>query len=680
MPVKKTDTTKDALAPFQFHGLEFTIKGSQAVSDCPLCGKARHFYANPKTGQWDCKVCGAKGNTYTFLQKLLTAYKATPADKKRLANARKLPVGSINGELIGFDKDLNRFYLPVYSPEKKDTLVGLRVWDGMKGPVFSTSGLPLHLLNGHTLLDSKAERVFICEGDWDWRAMYWLLTDQKITDAIVVGVPGAAIFKKEWVEHFKGREVYLCYDNDNAGETGMSRAAELLSKVATGVHTINWPSELAQGYDLNDFVSDRQDNPAEAYTELMGMFQDLSPEEASEKAGHGDPPKKVYDKIPTYKDLVREFGKNIHLDKDMKDALAIVLASTMSIKIPGDPLWLFLVGTAGSGKTLLLRSMQDSELAHYESNLRPHALISGMRMDDGEDASLIPRLKGRCLVLKDYTEVRSQDRTAQEAIYGILRGAYDGHVRYTFGNGLIRDYPDCHFAMVAGVTHEIHGDNRASLGERFLKCEYLGDDHDSERHIRAAMDGLDKLSDKELILRDKVAAFLSQDLPDELPSVPEWAKVRLIGLAQIIAQLRTSVSYGYKGEMNYRPRAEIGTRLAKQLLKLGISLCCVFGKTSIDREVYRLIEKVAFDTGFGFPQDMIRAIMKKHPRPVTVKELCVSAKLSRATIERKLLAMTDLNQLVRAPIKKALAGQPEFGYMASPAIVKLWQQAKIGSS
>lgn len=679
MPVTKSKPEeKDVLAPFRFHGLEFTEKGGQGISDCPFCGKPDHFFCNLKTGQWDCKVCGAKGNTYTFLNKLVTLHKATSADRKKLAKARRLPSTAINGELLGYDKDADRFYLPVFSPEKRDTLVGLRVWDNLSGPVYGTSGLPLHLLNGNALLDGKPN-VFICEGDWDYRALHWLLKECVQDDCSVVGVPGAQTFKKEWVPLFKGRKVYLCYDNDNAGETGMAKAAEMLSKVAH-VHVINWPSGVESGYDMNDFVSDRQDDLQAAFLELQGMLVPLSSEKAAEKAGHGDPPKKVYDKIPTFKELVKEYKKNVHLDRNMTEALSIVLASALSIKMPGDPIWMFLVGTAGSGKTLLLRSMQDSEVAHYESNLRPHALVSGMRMDDGEDASLIPRLKGRCLVLKDYTEVRSQDRTAQEAIYGILRGAYDGHVRYTFGNGLIRDYPDCHFAMVAGVTHEIHGDNRASLGERFLKCEYLGDDHDSEQHIRAAMDGLNVLSEKEIVLRDKVAAFLSQELSEPTPAAPEWVKTRLVGLAQLVAQLRTAITYGYRGEMLYRPRPEEGTRLAKQLLKLGKALCYVFGKKAIDKEVYRLMEKVALDTGVGFHQDVIFAIMAKYPRPLTVKDLCLTTRLSRATIEKKLLAMVDLQQLNRAAIKRPQAGQPEFGYVVAPHIVKLWQQAKIGSS
>lgn len=40
---------------------------NQYITDCPLCGKAKHFYISRKTQLWDCKKCGEEGNIVKLL-------------------------------------------------------------------------------------------------------------------------------------------------------------------------------------------------------------------------------------------------------------------------------------------------------------------------------------------------------------------------------------------------------------------------------------------------------------------------------------------------------------------------------------------------------------------------------------------------------------------------------------
>ena len=42
----------------------------QYISDCPFCGKEKHFYVSKTTQLFDCKKCGEKGNIYKILVKL----------------------------------------------------------------------------------------------------------------------------------------------------------------------------------------------------------------------------------------------------------------------------------------------------------------------------------------------------------------------------------------------------------------------------------------------------------------------------------------------------------------------------------------------------------------------------------------------------------------------------------
>ena len=55
---------------------ELLIKAKQSnghfIANCPFCHEeGGHFYGNIATGLWDCKRCGAKGNSWTFLRDYL---------------------------------------------------------------------------------------------------------------------------------------------------------------------------------------------------------------------------------------------------------------------------------------------------------------------------------------------------------------------------------------------------------------------------------------------------------------------------------------------------------------------------------------------------------------------------------------------------------------------------------
>ena len=44
------------------------------ISDCPLCGKPKHFYVNRGSQLWDCKKCGEEGNIVSLLVALNKLY------------------------------------------------------------------------------------------------------------------------------------------------------------------------------------------------------------------------------------------------------------------------------------------------------------------------------------------------------------------------------------------------------------------------------------------------------------------------------------------------------------------------------------------------------------------------------------------------------------------------------
>ena len=47
----------NAIRPYIWHGLDLSVRGDEAVGDCPWCGRAGKFYVSISEGLWQCKGC-----------------------------------------------------------------------------------------------------------------------------------------------------------------------------------------------------------------------------------------------------------------------------------------------------------------------------------------------------------------------------------------------------------------------------------------------------------------------------------------------------------------------------------------------------------------------------------------------------------------------------------------------
>lgn len=679
------------LAAFEYHGFVTAGEsGEEAFGNCLFCLKDKHFYINKKTGQYSCKVCEAKGNSSSFLANFLAACRkrTTKADYNTLARERGVSTQAIRNFAIA-RRDDGRWLIPYFND--KGAIRDLRVWKSGSG-AHSTKGCKTQLLGLDSLASAKpGSKVWVCEGEWDALALFDLL--QASSEDVVVAVPGANIFKADWVPFFRGMTVHLCYDRDPAGDSGAKRAAEMLSSTAKTIKKVNWPETVELGYDLRDFVHETGGGPRalntlqQALVELSWRDTALGDEDEDGDGRHSMveglagfkpyPVGEVEGEYPTFKETVDRFKKHIHLTMDMENALKIIFAHAFSTELGGDPLWSYLISPPGSGKTLLLMSLRGSERCVYNSTMTPQSLVSGFQ--SGADPSLLPQWNGKCAILKDMTEIMAAHPKAKEELYGTLRGAYDGHVKKNFGNGVVREYW-LRFSLLAGVTPAINGDRLAMMGERFLKYEMLkGSDWNADTEIMAAINNITHEGEIEHELADAAGAFLARPLV-KLPDIPMWVKNRIVALAQLIAALRANVEREIGGDQKllYRPTREVGTRLAKQLIKLGALLAHVDGKAEIDEDTYKLMERVAFDTAIGFHLEVIQAIMLAGGRTGR-KELSTVLGLPETTLGRALEDLRMLGALERTTQEDVpgKVGRPGVEWSATPLIQDLWSRCMI---
>lgn len=299
-------------------------------------------------------------------------------------------------------------------------------------------------------------------------------------------------------------------------------------------------------------------------------------------------------------DVFNIFDKWLYIED--REAIEIILATAVASQIPGDPLWLFILGPSGSTKTEIARSFKGSPRVYTTDTITPKALISGWREPKRKQAiDVLPQLNGKLLIIKDFTAMLSRPDIETTQVFGTLRGAYDGYFESVYGSGVGKKSFEATFGLIACVTPiiDIYSKVNSLLGERFLR---LRDKYNRHKATYSAV----KHAGHETQMRTEIGEvmrialdFYSLKAQDTNFMPTEDILVQIVNLADIVTILRSTVARDRKHEVKYFPEAEVGTRVSKQLLRLaeGLKIMGVFdyskvlrvAKDSIPTEKLRLV-------------------------------------------------------------------------------------------
>jgi hypothetical protein len=132
----------------------------------------------------------------------------------------------------------------------------------------------------------------------------------------------------------------------------------------------------------------------------------------------------------------RAFDKWLSLSSH--DLVDVVAAAVIANRLPGDPLWLAIVGPPASGKTEVLRALRGLDRVVSLDAMSPATLLSGYRTGKkSQNHSLLAQLTPGVpwiLNMEDFTLVLSQPWHKRGEILSQLRKLYDGDVSARWGN------------------------------------------------------------------------------------------------------------------------------------------------------------------------------------------------------------------------------------------------------
>lgn len=636
------------LKSFSVHGVDFHDSNeTQAWGNCPFCGGKNKLYANHKTRAWDCKTCGRQGGLNIFLAEMATIYREQLTRKaaKRLAKERGLKRSTLREFGVGYD-GVGTYMLPIVVEGKTIDIRRYKIG----GKFMSTPGA-----HGPVIIKmGKSKRTWLCEGEWDGMTVWEALQKNGLEDS-VVAVTGALLFPARMSPLFQSKVVHIVFDYDESGEKGDTKVRRFLDGYAKNIYSLHWPKGTEFGFDVSDqyalykqhgpklisFLKKNSTAEARFVPEAKILTDEGVPSDRETLDGEGLPRRQV----------LKQFRRWLELPKS--EPIDVLFGSVFANRLDGDPLWLFMVAPPGAGKTELLLTLNEAPLIVTTTTLTSASLISGANFFGGGDPSLIPRLDGKILVVKDFTGILKMHYQERDHIFGILRDAYDGRVEKWFGTGTHRLY-ESNFGILAGVTPAIeeYSSMFSVLGERFIKYRFPPVTDSVEREIiRRALLNIAKEPELRAELMETTAETLNRPIaPDAPPRMSKETVERFIGLAQWVARLRAVVSREkYTGQVLYRPTPEMGTRLAKQLCKLAMGIALFHQRDEILPQDMRAVIHVARDSAPDIAEETIKHMyLRSRNGFVATKDI---ARWTYMTTQTSLKILQDLH-LLRVVDKK----------------------------
>jgi hypothetical protein len=377
-----------------------------------------------------------------------------------------------------------------------------------------------------------------------------------------------------------GRQVYVCFDSDvmlkREVHKALVRLGAFLARRGAAVAYVYLPAGesgaktglddyLAAGGAPGDLVLRARAEPVEP--ELPDPGDDIPVPPA--RTGQPPPGAAVPQSLAG---VEKAYAQWLH-DSDPVPTRAVLAAYAANMYLPGDPVWLMLVGGSGIGKTERLLPVTGMPGVIMTSSLTGEAaLLSATPARDraaNATGGLLRQVGGHgLLVLKDFTSVLSMSRDERAKVLAALREVYDGRWDRPYGadGGQTLTWTGkC--GLLAGCTTAIDSAHSVldKMGTRFVfvRLPRAGLTEIGE----AALAHMGREEEMRARLAEVTAGLLS-NLPGTEHPLDEEARQALIALACLASQARSPVQRDSRGELELVLDAEAPTRIIKELGQL----------------------------------------------------------------------------------------------------------------
>jgi hypothetical protein len=504
---------------------------------------------------------------------------------------------------------------------------------------------PLFITEGIRKVDSAVSHGIDCLGVlgvWNWRG-----------GNANGGTTALAVW--EYIA-LNGRDVYLCFDSDvmvnPKVRSALLRFAGFLETRKATVRLVMLPDADDGGkVGLDDYLA-----AGGTVDDLEDAGRIIWPSELGAFTRDGAEPEQTPYVPPAARTLAEAeatFAKWLH-DDDPVPTRAVLAAYIANQKLPGDSVWLMLVGGSGIGKTerlVPLAPMPDVVMASTISG--EAALLSGTNQRDrARDATggLLRRKPdvGGVLLLKDFTSILAMHRDARGQVLGALREIHDGRWDRNVGadGGRTLTWTG-RLGLVAGCTTAIDSAHAvmAEMGPRFVLVRLTEAPDHGDDLAGTALDHTGAESTMRQELRDAVGGLLAH-LPGQPHPVDVDTRARLIALARLVSLARSPVQRDQQGEIVLVLDPEAPTRIVKTLGQLW-KASGLLGLELVDS--WDVVRRVGLDSVPKLRRAVIDYLADAPPNTTSTTDVAQAVGHPTRTTRRALEDLTAHKVVVRYP-------------------------------
>lgn len=340
-------------------------------------------------------------------------------------------------------------------------------------------------------------------------------------------------------------------------------------------------------------------------------------------------------------DVVGTFQRWLYLPKP--EALIAVLGTVAANRLPGDPVWLMVVGPPGGGKSEILGSLDGLRDIRGVGTVTERALLSGTakkEVDKDSKGGLLREIGAfGIIVCKDFGSLLSMQRDERNKTMAALREIYDGKWTRDVGvDGGRKLHWQGKVGLIAGVTPTIdqHHAVMGAMGERFILLRLPADDPMAQADKALSHAGQETQMRAEL--QDAVSEMFSGTNGVAPVKLNAGERERLKSLATLVARCRSAVERdSHTREIELVPGSESPTRLIVALDRL------LGGLRSIrveEDQAWSIVTQVALDSMPRLRRDVLEILFLKAGDETETGEVAEAVRYPTTTTRRALEDLT----------------------------------------